>query len=132
VTRHADRTAVLHGCDIDREAIAWDREHLAHRRSVLAELRRVSRPGGTLLLTSHGPDLVPPAATAQREQLARTGFAYKQGGGTPGLPDFYHTSFHTEAKVRSSWGRWFDVVRFVPRGLNRHQDLVVLRTPARG
>jgi len=92
----------------------------------LAELARVTCPGGVLLLTTHGPELA--GKPGAGEHLARHGFLFAQGAGTPGLPAFYHTSYHTAAYIRAHWSRWFEVLDVLPRALNRHQDIVALRS----
>jgi len=48
-----------------------------------------------MLLTIHGEHLVPKTATEAAAQLAATGFAYLETGGTAGLPEFYQTAFHS-------------------------------------
>jgi hypothetical protein len=42
------------------------------------------------------------------------------------LPDFYQSAYHTEAYVRRGFSRYFSVLEYAPRGLNHHQDMVVL------
>jgi SAM-dependent methyltransferase len=95
----------------------------------LAELRRVTRPGGLLLLTVHGQGLFPGTAAREREQFLRAGFAYAVGAGTEGLPDFYQTAFHTEEYIRSRWGAHLEIRSIVGKGLADHQDIVVCRRP---
>jgi SAM-dependent methyltransferase len=90
----------------------------------LAELQRVARPGAYILLTTHGPDLIP---AAHRADLDRAGFVYLAGSGTTGLPAFYQTAFHTGDYVRARWGTVFEIVRIIPRGIMNHQDLIVCR-----
>ncbi|MBT3046486.1 MAG: class I SAM-dependent methyltransferase [Candidatus Thiodiazotropha sp.] len=93
----------------------------------LAELQRVTRKGGYLLLTIHGEDLAPQAI---QQTLGDQGFFYSVSSGTDGLPGFYQTTFHTEQYVRRHWGSYFEIVRIVKRGILNHQDLVICRKPA--
>ncbi|MET0069691.1 MAG: class I SAM-dependent methyltransferase [Candidatus Thiodiazotropha sp.] len=95
--------------------------------SWLAELQRITRKGGYLLLTIHGEDLAPQAI---RQTLGEQGFFYSVGSGTDGLPGFYQTTFHTEQYIRRHWGSYFEIVRIVRRGILNHQDLVICRKPA--
>jgi SAM-dependent methyltransferase len=95
----------------------------------LPELRRVTKPGGYLLLTVHGSDLfpsdhVPPEAA---EEFEKRGFYYIVGDKTEGLPDFYRTTFHSDAYIVSHWCEFFEIVSIVKKGLGRHQDIVVCR-----
>lgn len=85
----------------------------------IAELARVTKPGGILLLTSHGLDLFAGDSA--------DGFVYSEAGGADGLPDFYRTSFHTEADLRSKWGEFVEIVDVLPKAINGHQDLVIAR-----
>jgi len=105
----------------------------------LADLRRVSRPGSTLLVTVHGEhpwrqffDSNPENNTMQRYAAQRdsNGHLYVRDDVWTGLfPDFYHTMFHTEAYVRSHWSEFFDVLDYRPRAMLDFQDMVVLRHP---
>ncbi|MES9922674.1 MAG: class I SAM-dependent methyltransferase [Candidatus Thiodiazotropha endolucinida] len=90
----------------------------------LEELKRVTKKGGYLLITTHGETLAPQDI---QQDLNDSGFHYGTGVGTDGLPDFYQTSFHTEQYIRSHWGSYFDIVKFVKKGILNHQDLVVCR-----
>lgn len=112
----------------------------------LAEIVRVLAPGGTALLTVHGPSAFeafrtgavrtswcPPAAFA-RGPLAEGGFMFApyrrsrwNRADLPGVGEGYGLAFHGPDFVRAFWGRWFEVERIVPRALTDWQDAVVLR-----
>ena len=115
--------------------------HLDARRqdAWLAELARVTAPGGHALVTVHGDTFVElvrqhplseiPAAAAA--ELTSAGMGYWPGASDE-LPDWYGVAVHTSAYVRDHWSRWFDVLDVVPGGAQVTHDLVVMRRPARG
>ena len=97
----------------------------------LAELARILKPGGTLLTTIHGA-LARASCTAEElTELDRNGIAFrvdrKGRFKLDGLPDFYQTTFHTREYVAKEWNKFFEVVDHIEGGLDKHQDLVVLR-----
>jgi len=93
----------------------------------LAELKRIVKPGGTCLITLHGPGTWNEMPVHDQETLERCGFVFIRTDATRGLfPDWYQTAFHRQAYVESKFAQYFDVVGFIPRGLNQHQDIVVL------
>jgi hypothetical protein len=57
--------------------------------------------------------------------MPERGFYYSVGDGTNGLPDFYQTSFQTNAYVEREWSRHFNIKEIRPRGIANHQDLVI-------
>jgi hypothetical protein len=42
---------------------------------------------------------------------------------------WFQIAHHTRGYVHERWGDLFEVVGYLPRGLNNHQDLVILRKP---
>jgi len=97
----------------------------------LDELRRVTKPGGWLVLTVHGEGLFPAAAPpAALADFQRKGFLYSVGSNTDGLPDFYQTAYHSETYIHSEWGKRFEIVQIAGRGIANNQDLVLCRRPA--
>lgn len=88
----------------------------------LEELRRITRPGGTLLLTVHGERLFRRVPRAARQELQERGFCYSHCGSTEGLPDYYQTSFHREDYIRREWSKFFQIRRIAPLG---GQDAVI-------
>lgn len=97
----------------------------------LAELRRVVRPGGVLLMTFHGESAVvaaglpagPSAVLARRGILDGPNTLYDAN--LP-EPDYYRNTYHTAEYVRRVWGKWFDVLAVLPGHLFL-QDVAVLR-----
>ncbi|MGE5096461.1 MAG: class I SAM-dependent methyltransferase [Betaproteobacteria bacterium] len=90
------------------------------------ELARVVRPGGIVLASAHGEQLLD-GTEEQARQLREHGFLYAVGGGTDGLPSFYQTSFHTPDYVKANWTKHFELVHSLPRGINNHQDAYLLQ-----
>jgi SAM-dependent methyltransferase len=114
----------------------------AYQDQWLAELRRVTRPGGHLVLTVHGEAVLgmyEAAAVANggdagwvREALGRDGIVFVKDDvyvGGP-FPDFYHSTFHAPWYVFEHWGRFFTVKGFLPRRALDFQDAVVLERPS--
>ena len=97
----------------------------------LAEMARVLKPGGTLLTTIHGEFARASCSPEELNALDRTGIVFrvdrKGRFKLDGLPDFYQTTFHTQAYVERAWSVFFEVVAHIQGGLGRHQDLVILR-----
>ncbi len=96
----------------------------------LEELRRVTKPGGYLLLTTHGEKIFQDTPEENQRQLREHGFSYYLVSKTEGLPDFYQTSFHTEDYIYRQWGKFFEVKKFVKNGVANRQDLILCRRPA--
>lgn len=97
----------------------------------LDELRRLAAPGAVLLMSIHGP-----VATAQRNNLLLWQHVEKHGfadGRSHDLDDvlaesgYYRNTYHSHSYIRSTWGRFFDVVEIIPACIGNVQDLVVLR-----
>jgi len=96
------------------------------QRAWLAELRRVSRPGAVLVLSTHGPTCTKDLSPAERAALEAHGFLALPARGLWGVFERYFNSYHLEAWVRRVWGESFILRAALPRGLNDHQDLYVL------
>ncbi len=103
----------------------------------LDELRRITRPGGILAVTTHGFSSLPLSGQPEdvHARLARDGFF--DGGDNPDIdgavdvdPGYYRNVFHTEDYIRSVWARFFTVIRILPALIGNHQDLVILRREA--
>ena len=97
----------------------------------LAELQRILLPGGMILLTFHGPFCHGDLSWRERKTLETSGILYKRfwSGNMKldGLPESYQLAYHTPDYVRERWGEYFDIVRYTPRGINDHQDLIQMR-----
>lgn len=105
----------------------------------LEELHRALRPGGILLASTHGAyaqrDIAPRVNFTQDEMntLQTRGFLFRvlETGRfkLDGLPDFYQCAFHSREYVNREWSRLFKVDHYIERGMNQHQDLILLSRP---
>jgi SAM-dependent methyltransferase len=95
----------------------------------LNELKRISKPGGVLLLSVHGAS----HAEEANAQLSEEGFLFivTQGGRLrrDGLPAFYQTTFHSRAYIEEQWSRLFTIIGYRERGIGGVQDAVILLNP---
>jgi SAM-dependent methyltransferase len=117
----------------------------------LDELRRVMKPGGVALLTTHGRaefesyrtgNVVSGSLSCIRRVAAHgsldaTGFVhepYERSTWTrkdfPGTDTSFGLAFHSEDYVRRVWGERFEVLELLPRALAQRQDVVVVKKPA--
>ena len=107
----------------------------------LAELRRVVRPGGYVLLSIHGEHafLVYEDAVSKaggnpdviRDELRRKGISFIRDDAFVGgpFPDFYHSTFHAPWYIFEHWGAYFDIAAYIVQGSLALQDFVLLRRP---
>lgn len=104
----------------------------------LAELQRVTRPGGILVLSVHGErafGMTEEQTRAAGEDTSRwrdilehDGILFVADDGYVGgvFPDYYHSTFHAPWYIFQHWSRWFDVRAYLPHADLGHQDIVVL------
>jgi SAM-dependent methyltransferase len=97
----------------------------------LEELKRISKPGGYLLVTVHGENHHKNLPAPKREIMEAKGFYYNDDADlTEGLPSFYKNAYHSANYIKKEWGVYFDVIKIIPMGLDNHQDIVLLRKQA--
>jgi SAM-dependent methyltransferase len=90
----------------------------------LAELRRLLRPGGLLLATTHAPKIAESAIGIRPEELAalaRRGFLFRRSVG----PFNEQAAFHSGEYLRSAWAPSFDFVAHHPFALGQFQDITL-------
>lgn len=104
----------------------------------LAELKRVTSPGGLLILSVHGEYVLDPFEKAENEagyhlhdlrgELSEKGICYIDQDIFVGssFPDFYHSTFHAPWYIFEHWGKFFYVRAYVARGHFDYQDYVLL------
>jgi SAM-dependent methyltransferase len=94
----------------------------------LAELERVTRPGGFVVLSVHGELAIPDGAWHIRDQVEREGIAFvdrSMARDFP-LPDWYQNTYHAPWYVFEHWARWFEIRAYIPRASLGLQDHVLL------
>jgi SAM-dependent methyltransferase len=97
----------------------------------LAELRRVTEPGGVVILTVHGefalardPDRVDPS-DADRVHYDEHGILFIRWP-QQNFPDWYGITYHAAWYVFEHWSRYFRVLAYAPRHSVGVQDMVLL------
>src|SRR4030095_910980 len=81
----------------------------------LEELRRIARPEGVVLLTLHG-------LTENHR-----GFVFERTYEEGLFPAWYQNAYHSKEYVFENFGKFFEVLDYLPRSMNAHQDVVVLQ-----
>lgn len=98
----------------------------------LKELKRISAPGGVLLLTVAGEKSRSTwdFPEQDKERLEDEGiiFYVTQTGRfkLDGLPEFYQHTVHSKDYVLREWSKFFRVANYVEAGMNNNQDAIVL------
>ncbi len=105
--------------------------HLDEQRqdAWLAELCRVTSPGGFVVASTHGEAGLGEDPWWLRERLEHEGLVFIDDvfGPTYPLPDWYQRTFHARWYVFDHWSRWFDVRAYLPGGALGVQDQILLQ-----
>ena len=94
----------------------------------LNELRRITKPDGIVLLSVHGSNSQNHLLPEMLAEIEAEGMKFVISGRWQNIfPDWYQIAFHTKEYILSRYGRYFDVLDYIPGGMNGVQDLVSLR-----
>lgn len=92
----------------------------------LAEVRRMLRPDGLFLVSTHPPSVTynrPDLTESDHRRLQERGFLFARGTGA--FND--DSAFHAEEYLRREWSRWFELLELRPGALGSVQDLAAWR-----
>jgi ubiquinone/menaquinone biosynthesis C-methylase UbiE len=103
--------------------------HLDEKKQFLwlEELKRIVKSDGVLIVTLHGPESWEEFSTDRIKKLEEKGLLFIEADGWRSLfPEWYGTTYHNREYVEKHYSKYFSILDYVPRGLNNHQDLIVL------
>lgn len=96
----------------------------------LNELTRVTRPEGIVLLTVHGYQAWKDLPHDDVIDIEKEGFKFISSNVMKGIfPEWYQNAYHKKEYVLDQYSKYFDILDYIPRGMNKHQDVVVLQKP---
>jgi SAM-dependent methyltransferase len=97
----------------------------------LRELQRLTRPKGFVVVSLHGSYYWSRMAPRQIEEIEQRGMLFLRAPeAMQGLfPDWYQNAYHTKEYVCSTFSTYFDVLGYIPHGLDDCQDIVVMQKP---
>lgn len=94
----------------------------------LGELKRVTKPDGMVLITVHGPERIRELTPELQDEVKAKGLLFIPFPLQRGIfPEWYQLSFHTPEYAIETFSNYFQVLAYVPLGLNQYQDLMVLK-----
>jgi len=143
-------SAKFYGTDIDKQAIDWCRQNLKfgtfsvsretpplqyeadmfdfifaisvfthlnedYQFRWLEELKRIALPGAILLVT------------VDSSFVGEKDFVFEQSYEKGLFPAWYQNTSHSQEYVFSHFSSFFEVIGYFPRGMNNHQDVVMLQ-----
>jgi SAM-dependent methyltransferase len=94
----------------------------------LSEFERLLQPGGLALISVLGRDVwqhLPPRHVRTMEEKGFIFVGFEPMNDL--FPQSYQTTYHSRAYIEEHFSAWFDILEYIPRGVNNHQDLLVLR-----
>lgn len=104
-----------------------------HQERWLAELARILRPGGILLLTVHGEVARRQLDANWQQRLNREGFLFEKSTKLRGIvPEWYHTAVHTRKYAVSEVAAYFRVLAYLAGGMGDQDVLIAQREAASG
>jgi len=96
-----------------------------HQFRWLSELLRIAKPEGIVLLTINGRFCWPRQHIADIE---KAGFMFIVTNTFKSIfPDWYQIAYHTKEYVYDKYAQYFDILDYIPGGMARLQDVVVLQ-----
>ena len=94
----------------------------------LEELKRVAKKDCILLITIQGKSIWENLPKEDRERVRKDGFAFRQSGFWKNIfPDWYEDAYFTREHALDEYGKYFKVLDYLPKGLNNHQDILILQ-----
>lgn len=94
----------------------------------LNELKRVAKPKGILVLTVHGRHCWEALSPQDVARIEREGFNFTITKTMEDIfPTWYQVAYHTKQYILDRYAQYFEILDYIPRGLNDHQDMVILR-----
>jgi SAM-dependent methyltransferase len=96
----------------------------------LEELHRVTKPGAYLVISTHGENIKnnPNALTLEEKKVfEKLGYCYRDSNANLIGKDYYDMVWHSVSYVQNNWGKWFKIIKHIDRGINNHQDLILLQ-----
>jgi ubiquinone/menaquinone biosynthesis C-methylase UbiE len=95
----------------------------------LRELQRVTKPKGFVLLSLHGSYYWSQMPPREIEEIKSKGLLFLQAPKPmQGLfPEWYQNAYHSPEYVFSTYAQYFDILAYIPQGLDDCQDMVLMQ-----
>lgn len=101
--------------------------NLDRRNLWLEELKRILDTSGILIVSIHGKESWKDLGKKDIDDLIKCRFIFRSWE-KPGIfPSWYQSMYETKDYAIESFGRFFSILNYIERGVNNHQDLIVLK-----